>query len=172
MDKIITVIGLPGAGKSSYCKAKAEKSHTWYRPEPTDDLANLRSRLCESEVNNLILDRFNLIDSTDKSRYRDSDYWTCRYIFGGMSILSGYVAPVSDELHLIYVTKAQQIANIKKRNRPFAEQESRYCAYHWHKRLFEAFRKHPAKVKRCFVPGSKPFTWAEFTHWNRVPPLV
>jgi hypothetical protein len=161
MNKIITVIGLPGSGKSSYCKTQAQASHTWYRPEPTDDIAQLRLHLSKAAVSDIILDRFNAIDAVSRTSYRDSDYWTAYYTFGGISQTSGFIAPVSDELHFIYCSRTQQRKNILKRNRPFAQEELQYNRYYWHKKILEAFYKHPAPVKRCFIQGPKPFTWIE-----------
>jgi hypothetical protein len=161
MNKIITAMGLPGSGKSSYCKTLAQASHTWHRPEPTDDIAQLRLHLSKPAINDIILDRFNAIDAGRPVPYRDSDYWTARYTFGGVSQINGFISPVSDELHFIYCSRAQQRHNILKRNRPSAQCELKYCAYYWHKQILEAFKLHPAPIKRCFIQGPKPFTWIE-----------
>jgi hypothetical protein len=161
MNKVITAIGLPGSGTSTYCKALAHANHTWYRPEPTDDIAQLRLQLPETATNNIILDRFNAIDAVGHASYRDSDYWTAKYTFGGTSTINGFIAPVSDELHFIYCSRAQQRKNILKRDRPFAQEELRFTSFYWHKQILKAFELHPAPIKRCFIQGSKPFTWIE-----------
>jgi hypothetical protein len=158
-----TILGIPGTGKSSYCKIKsAEEGVTW-RPEPTDDVDQLGQLVADSydEVNRIILDRFLTIDCVTHHAYRDSDYWTAKFIFGGESSLNPFLAPVSEKLIWVRVSPERQIENIVKRGRSFWRQELQYTQSFWHDRALEAFQKHPAAQKVIIEPTSEPFTWKQ-----------
>lgn len=73
-NQITTVYGLPGVGKSTYCKTLAYKGvgnglGTW-RPEPTTDILKLYENYTDAQVQEIIQRRFLLADLYKQPRLK------------------------------------------------------------------------------------------------------
>ncbi len=149
MQKIITVIGLPGSGKTTFVNSKLD-SVTSCRVEPTQDISDLANKMTSFEISSLILDRMLIQDCAfqmKETHYRDSDYYTSLYTFGGYTELSEHLALQSTDLIYLKISPALQKQRILKRNRTIAQYELMYCEEGWHRQIERAFERHPAKNK-------------------------
>jgi deoxyadenosine/deoxycytidine kinase len=143
MTKIITVLGLPGAGKTTYLKNLPKNSSVRY--EPTDDLEILLKEFSPYQINNIFLKRFIDIDLTVPdvgTHYLDSDYYTSLMLFGGEPGSSPLPAPASKLIYLKISPEIQR-GRILNRNRSFAQEELRYCEQFWHKKVEMVFDAYP-----------------------------
>jgi hypothetical protein len=155
--KITTVMGLPGSGKSRWCKERAPKGvgqgPGFWRPEPTDDLPWLAEKLLPAEVNQVIQERFIAQDNVlNGAQWRDSDVWTSFYTFSkyrhNLPLPSElFIPPIPQALVLLKISPELQEARIKTRAREgLWNSELKYCKPTWHQRIKDAFEAHPAKV--------------------------
>lgn len=157
VERITTVLGLPGSGKSFYCKQEADKLEilgykaTW-RPEPTDDVPNfIRAGMSSEQISRMVLTRFTMCDREPSFAdfiWRDSDYYTSLLIFGGEPIPSAKYIIKSTHLVYLRIGPELQKQRILKRNRPIAQQELMYCSEEWHTKAEEAFKKYPCAKKQ------------------------
>jgi hypothetical protein len=158
MYKITTVMGIPGAGKSTYCRERAYKGiglgEGHWRPEPTEDIDYLLSKFQPSMVQEILACRFRAMDTQVlPSQFRDSDVFTSRFIFSWPELLSAldYGPLVSDELVWIQPTQKVLQDRILQRARPGEHiQEAKYFTNfdYWMSQAQKAYDLHPAKVKR------------------------
>jgi deoxyadenosine/deoxycytidine kinase len=149
MQKIITVMGLPGSGKTTFVNSKLNNV-TSFRFEPTQDISDLANKITSFEISCLILDRMLIQDCAfqmKETHYRDSDYYSSLYTFGGYTELSEYLALQSTDLIYLKISPALQKQRILKRNRAISQYELMYCEKGWHRQIERAFEKHPAKNK-------------------------
>lgn len=147
---IITVMGLPGSGKTTFVKKLAFQTDRLTRFEPTDDIEYLKAT-CPAAVQDIILARLAAIDCGLGTQpiVRDSDYFTSLYIFGGNhDITQSNLAPIANKLILLQVSPEQQRKNILSRNRLSAKSELQYCTGFWHRQIYSAYLKHPANHKQ------------------------
>lgn len=143
---IITLMSLPGVGKSSMAKSLAAELNYKYRLEPTDDIDEITPCI----IQDLVLSRFFELDRNldTKKDYivLDSDYWTSLYLFGGTKEISGNQL-IPDILILLTCSAELQEQNIRTRKRPFFNYELNYCQKNWKDKLEYAYNYHPAPVK-------------------------
>ena len=147
---IITVMGLPGSGKTTFVKKLAFQTDSLARFEPTNDIEYLKATHTK-EFNDIILARLATIDCGlgDQPTVRDSDYFTSLYTFGGnYDLIQSGLAPIADKLIFLQISPEQQYQNILNRGRLSAPEELQYCAHFWHEQIYAAFEKHPTKDKK------------------------
>jgi deoxyadenosine/deoxycytidine kinase len=147
MKKIITLLGLPGAGKTTYLKNLPKNSSVRY--EPTDDLEALLKTFSPYQINNLFLKRFIDIDLAVpdvETHYLDSDYYTSLMLFGGEPELGSLPNPASELIYL-KINPETQKSRILTRNRSFAQEELKYCEQDWHKKIEMVFDSYPCLNK-------------------------
>jgi hypothetical protein len=152
--RITTVMGLPGAGKSTYCRERAPKGigqgEGCWRPEPTEDIEWLKAKMDYGSAQYIIAGRLAAQDSVvNPAQYRDSDTWTNHYIFGTTSYIEAkvYFPEVSDNLVWLKISPELQRERIIHRARPSWEKELLFTSEFWHETVTFAYENHPAKNK-------------------------
>jgi hypothetical protein len=156
--KIITIFGLPGAGKGTYCKERAYKGIGYgegcWRPEPTDDIQSLS--INTPALNDTIINRFIHHDSVlQPSQYRDSDIFTSYLLFGNTPTGNPLACPpklfiplISDTLIWLDLDPSSLLERIVERQRPgMWRKETQYATKYWRQRAEWVVNIHPAKTK-------------------------
>jgi thymidylate kinase len=158
---ISTIFGLPGAGKSTYCQERAYKGigsgEGCWRPEPTDDIAQLQKHLHPSTVQSVLIDRFKILDSgINPAAWRDSDVFTSMLTFSSTTLENCdyrvWVPRVSDKLVWLKISPELQRQRIIARGRPdFWRAELEYCDPYWHYHAQKVYDLHPAQYKTTII---------------------
>ena len=149
----ITVMGIPGAGKSSLLNELGVP----FRPEPTDDIETLGMRLSSTEWEQIINNRFIEADAFPSAFWRDSDFFTSVGIFRSVEDLISIIPQISNRLIIsetliwLNLPMEQAVRNIISRDRRSAMMEIENTPRRY-ERAKLSFNLHPAKRKVIMTP--------------------
>jgi ABC-type transporter Mla maintaining outer membrane lipid asymmetry ATPase subunit MlaF len=148
LEGYVTVMGCPGTGKTSLLNTLGVA----YRPEPTEDIETLGIQLSNTEWQQVVQNRFDILDSSPGEFWRDSDFFTSLGLYKSPEAMLEAIPSYRNKLivsqYLVWLNcpLEQTIQNIIKRNRRSAMMEIENAAIR-DARAAQVFKLHPAKNK-------------------------